>query len=244
MNDPLGDTIRISWYEHGKEQQVLWSDGALKNLDGSAYKGKVKGFLEGTVKALDDISSVYDGNKVLSTLSDSKHNFTLKSANENPHKDAEGNGKTMFVPYNHDGAYGVAQAGAGASNPPLSGTGGTIYFDPDGYTGSVQTTNGDDNNPATNLAHELFHGYEANVGIESNESVLGTELGRNEFRASFFENQIRAGLNAPIRTKYGYQGLNNSEKSASLIDESGCPIYVPPISILPSLNYLNIKTIY
>jgi RHS repeat-associated protein len=248
-NDPLGDTLRISFRGGflglGRTRQVTYNNGALTNNDGSAYGGKVKGFLKKTVNSLGKINSVSDGSKVISTLQSSTNNFTIKNSNLNPRQDANGQGRTEFVEDNHNKEYGVALTAIGSPNASLGGTGGTIYFDPSGSTGAVPVQGGStDINPTTNLAHEMFHAYEANFGMANNDDVLGTGLGRLEYRAAYFENQIRAGLGAKLRTEYWFRNAAGGQGIAPLLDASGNPIYVPPTTIPPSLNSLNINLFY
>jgi RHS repeat-associated protein len=61
FNDPLGDTARIHFRRGflglGRKQAVDYNNGKLTNTDGSAYSGKVKGFLKQVVKNLDRLSS-------------------------------------------------------------------------------------------------------------------------------------------------------------------------------------------
>lgn len=48
FSDPLGDTVRI----RHKDKDIIYNNGVLTNQDGSAYTGKIKGFLKQTVNAL------------------------------------------------------------------------------------------------------------------------------------------------------------------------------------------------
>jgi RHS repeat-associated protein len=61
FNDPLGDTARIQFRTGflglGGKKQVDYNNGKLSNKDGSAYTGKVKGFLKNAVAGLDKLST-------------------------------------------------------------------------------------------------------------------------------------------------------------------------------------------
>lgn len=248
FNDPLGDTLRIS-FQGGflglKTREVNYNNGSLTNKDGSAYGGKVKGFLKKSVNALNKINGTTDGSRVVSSLQSSTNSFTVKDAALNPNKDADGVGKTQFVPDNNKKEYGVALTATGSPRASLGGSGGTIYFDPSGSSGAVPVQGGGtDLNHITNLAHEMFHGYEANFGMTNNDDVLGTGLGRHEYRASFFENQIRSALRAPLRSEYWFRNAAGNQGIAPILNLSGQPIYVPPTTVPPALNYLNINLIY
>jgi RHS repeat-associated protein len=247
-NDPLGDTIKISFRRFfGRTREVTYTNGILTNSDGSAYSRKARGFLKKSVEALNKISSIADGKQVISELQSSKHTYTIKDASLNTNKDQNGQGKTEFVENDHKKEYGVALNAISPNSSLLGGTGGTLYFDPFGSSGAVPIKGGWDTNPITNLAHEMFHAYEASFGMVNNDDALGTGLGRLEYRASYFENQIRAGLNAPLRSEYWFT-INSVQGPvqgvAQLLNSSGMPIYVPPTPIPAALRNSGINLIY
>lgn len=66
------------------------------------------------------------------------------------------------------------------------------------------------------MGHELFHGYEANFGIDDSTPING--LGRKEWRATYYENLLRITMNIHLRTYY-----NN----IYLLDNNGNPINQP-----------------
>src|SRR6185312_3693515 len=68
-NDPFGDTARIQFHTGflglGKKMQVDYNNGRLTNKDGSAYAGKVKGFLKNAVAGLNRLVSGGENGKSL-----------------------------------------------------------------------------------------------------------------------------------------------------------------------------------
>ena len=235
-NDPLGDTVIISWVTgSGKKAQTLqaiYNDGKLYNSDGSLYNGKVNGLLGQAVNALNAIAGTTAGSGVISSLTSSTHNFTIKDAGLN-------NGASEFIPTDHDKAYAIAMLANGQGNPVLGGTGGTIYWNTAGTP--LQTVGDSDPNPTTDLAHELFHGYEANSGSEStDEPIVGSQLIRDEYRASYFENQVRSQIDGTKRSGYTYNGI-----TVNLLDAKGNPINVPsyPDLLYPFLIQTLLPTI-
>jgi len=84
--------------------------------------------------------------------------------------------------------------------------------------------------PTTNLAHELFHAQDANLGFLDNRPVNG--LGRDEWRASYYENQIRSQLGYPYRSLY-----NTRNGPVNLLN-NGQPVQVAP----PSIWWLRLLT--
>ncbi|SFF61502.1 M91 family zinc metallopeptidase [Thermoflexibacter ruber] len=250
--DPKGDTLRVSFGTGflglGKKQEVIYNNGNLTNADGSVYTGKVKGFLKKVVNAVNAVRSTIDGRSVISTLEASNHNFTIMKSSKNP--SGKGN---EFVPNDSNKEFAVARTGANPSmRYPLGGTGGTIYWNTNGR--SLPTVDGlNVARPITDLAHEIFHAYEANLGITSNDDVLSAGLSRMEYRAVYFENSVRRELGYSLRSHYsasldaGTGAL--SGRGASTVDANGIPIYVPPTPIHPSVihrdtSYLHVNLIY
>ncbi|PVD49288.1 hypothetical protein DC498_25810 [Terrimonas sp.] len=242
--DPLGDTLRVSFRGGflglGRKREVTYNNGTLTNKDGSAYTGKVKGFLGKAVNALNTINGTTDGGKVVSSLQSSTNTFTVKSANLNPNKP----GSSEFIETGKDinKSYAVAMTAAGQGKPVLGGVGGDIYWNPSGT--SLPVVGGTGVSPITDLAHEMFHAYEANVGMLNNDDPQGTGLSRMEYRASYFENQIRNAIGQPYRREYWFRDASGNQGIAPLLDASGRPIYVPPTTIPPSLLPLGINLIY
>ncbi len=240
FNDPLGDTLGISFRGGflglGKRREVTYNDGSLTNNDGSAYGGKVKGFLKKSVNALNKINDTKDGSKVVSSLQSSKNNFIVKNANQNPNNP----GNSEFIETDRKKSYAVAMTAAGQGNPAAGGSGGTIYWNSAGT--ELPVVGGTGISPITDLAHEMFHGYEANYGMLNNDDPQGTGLARSEYRAAYFENQIRAELTPPqpLRTGYNFRDASGNPKLANLLDANGKPIYVPPTYVPPCLAPINL----
>ncbi|MBX6361829.1 MAG: hypothetical protein IRZ03_17340, partial [Acidobacterium ailaaui] len=174
------------------------------------------------------------------TLQSSTNTFIVKTAGQNPNHP----GQSEFIETDRNKSYAVAMTAAGQGKPVLGGSGGSIYWNSAGTPLSV--VGGTGVSPITDLAHEMFHGYESNFGMLTNDDPQGTGLARSEYRAAYFENQIRSQLNPPqpLRTGYGFRDASGNPQVAKLLNASGNPIYVPPTPIPPSLQYLNINLIY
>ena len=202
--DPLGDTLGIQFRKGflglGGKREVIYNNGNLTNADGSAYGGKVKGFLKRSVKALNaGRSGSKEANSMISELQSSKNNFTIVKGNTN---------RFDYNPSQRIAAFAnqlktdpnLAQT---LANTPASamqgGAGGTITWDPNGA--NVWVIGGkQDNNPTTNLMHELFHGRDANRGLLDGRKYIG--LGRDEWQAVYKENIVRQQMGLPLREYY------------------------------------------
>lgn len=115
------------------------------------------------------------------------------------------NGGNLFVPNS------VVQAGLGL-NPNLpngyniTGSGGTIYFNPYSAEGGINTRGLRGRPVFIGLGHELFgHGLSANRGLSdySNLNLGMPSLTNDEFFAVDMENRIRAEHFLPLRAYYG-----------------------------------------
>ncbi|HAF28301.1 MAG TPA: hypothetical protein DCG75_04555 [Bacteroidales bacterium] len=220
--DVNGDSL---WINH-KGNDILYENGSLYNKDGSAYTGKgvktkkdgtVKytGFLGKTMSALGAISGGADGASMISDLQSSDNNFVIQNAS-----------KSEFKANNASKAY----AGQIQSDPNLSsalasgadfsgGSGGTIFWNSSGTI--VPTLAGGASNGAMDLAHEMFHGLDANKGLLDNRMHQGIK--RSEWSAVYQENNLRGQLGLSLRTHY----VKNVDPSGVYIGGSGARMITP-----------------
>jgi hypothetical protein len=106
------------------------------------------------------------------------------------------------------------------------GAGGTITWNPSGA--NVWVVGGSqDNNPTTNLMHELFHGRDANRGLLDNRLYNG--LKQDEWQASYKENLVRQQMQLSIREYYRSQDNGGviTPLPPRLLDASNNPILPP-----------------
>lgn len=189
--DVNGDSL---WITHntgflglGGKQTLPYENGNLYNNDGSAYTGKIKGFLSKSVNALNTISGTQEGGSMVGELQSSANNFTLV------------NSDSKFTSSNATKAYanqiqtdpaqtGTFQTLQNADVNLTGGSGGTISWNPSGAT--LPTLNGSGVNGTTDLAHEMFHGLDANRGLLDNRVDQGIE--RSEWQAVYRENVLRS----------------------------------------------------
>ncbi|WP_411031577.1 M91 family zinc metallopeptidase [Spongiimicrobium sp. 3-5] len=227
-----GDSIWVNTgfrklrYENGKLYNKKGKE-VRKGLTNRIANGKSSGsFVGKAVGALNDIANAETntGTDVISTLQSSDNNFVITNASKNP----RGAGINEFKADDRSASYNIAILDSGQGTPKAGGSGGTVYWNPSG--GSVlELGGGQGTRPTSNLAHELFHGYDANFGLTDNRPT-STGLKRMEGRASFFENQIRSQLGYPSREFYRTGGTNYR-----ILDNNNKPIQVAP----PSITWLN-----
>jgi RHS repeat-associated protein len=232
--DPMGDTILVAFVVEGKPVEIMYNYGTGKfvNRNGTPLEYKANQVLpKAVMNALWTIRRTDMGNRVVKDLSNSKNIFTIKD-----YRESNKGYHTHFEESNVDGAYGLM-----AINDPysvrgmLGGSGGTIYFDTDGQ--GILTVAGElSKEPISELAHEMYHAYEANNGLTDPEpGSNGSPLPGAEYRAAFFENIIRQFLNLDLRGTYHTHDNDGNPTQRRLTNDEGQPIWVP-IIIRPSLE--------
>ena len=211
--DINGDSLRISH----KGQDYLYQSGKLYQ-NGAEYTGKVKGFLKETVNALGKINAGKEGSAMISELEGSTNNFTIV------------NGSSQFNASNSSKAYanqlqtdpsqaGTLQALTAAGINLQGGSGGKISWDPSGSM--LPTTNGGKTNSTTDLAHEMFHGLDANRGMLNDRLQNGVK--GSEWQAVYRENVLRGQIGQPLRTHY----IKSVDPSGAYIGGSGVRMITP-----------------
>ncbi len=228
-----GDSItiihRTGFLGLGGKETLTYENGNLFNADGSAYTGKVKGYLKSAVRALGSLSATAAGATLVSELQNSTNMFTIKS------------GDNAFV------ANSPAKAGANLAEVQAvtgntagsSGSGGTIYWNANSTSGGLDLA-GNTSRPAyIGLGHEMGHASDSNQGLlhfstnYTNATTGATYFSsyrgllKSEWRAVYRENLIRGQAGIPLRTHYG---INMS---------TGVPVGIGPRLLSPLNRPLN-----
>lgn len=105
----------------------------------------------------------------------------------------------------------------------LGGAGGTINWNPSGANVWV-LGGGQNNNAASNLGHELFHGRDSNRGLLDSRTNQGLKY--DEWQATFKENQLRSQMGLPLREFYKSQSNNGvlSPLAPRMLNGSNQPV--------------------
>ncbi len=214
MIDVNGDSLWISY----KGNDILYDNGNLYNSDGTAYTGKgvkldksgnvtgYKGFLKQTMNALGTMAGTAEGGAMLTELQGSTNNFTIMHSSNNPKGNksefsASDPAKAHANQAMTDPAHAVSYAALTSMGISLAGgSGGTIYWNPSGTT--LPTTAGAQANSTVELAHEMFHGLDANRGLLDSRTHLDPRVDRSEWQAVYRENTLRGQMGVPLRTHY------------------------------------------
>ena len=150
-SDFLGDTLKI----RDNKKDYTYSDGKLSNKDGTAYTGKIKGFLKLAVKAHDKGRTTNAGAKGIGQLQSSKNNFTIVHSTRD-HFEADNKNNSQAVQVINQGGVPVD------ANKPTDemGSGGVIE-----WTASPNTINGETFTPEQVLYHEMAHAIDGDKGM-------------------------------------------------------------------------------
>jgi len=212
FNDPLGDTARIhyrNWFL-GRRHSVDYNNGSLTNTDGTAYAGKVKGFLKNAVKGLDDIrTGGVNGSKLVSEIQSSTTTVNIVRGS-NSFTEYDANRKKSNV----------------VSWDPKNGNGG-----PDAKLNT--------NRPAfIGLGHELAHSYDKITDGKIDYSTWYTTSGgyavpNAEKFSTHFENLLRAENNVNLRAFYS---IGQNAQGAPIGEG---PVLLPGTRVNANFPYIN-----
>ncbi len=200
--DPDGREI---WIAYGNEK-IRYDNGKLFGADGNAYAGSgikkdgsYKGFLGQTVKAFDVINQSAEGASMMSGLQSSANIFTIQKASSSSFNESNVR-KAYANQWQSDPSLKSsydAQVNAGIDFS--GGSGGTVNWNPSG-TGLWEVGGQQGVRPAVDLAHEMFHGLDANNGMLNDKDNQGVKM--SEWQAVYRENILRGDLKIPLRTNY------------------------------------------
>jgi hypothetical protein len=241
--DLHGDSITIihnkGFLGLGGKETLTYNNGNLYNADGSAYTGRVNGYLKSVVGAIGNLNATTEGAALVSELQNSTNMFTIKS----------GNNEFVTNSTSKAGANLSEVQSVTGNTAGSAGSGGTIYWNANSTSGGLDLT-GSTSRPAyIGLGHEMGHASDANQGLlhfssDYTNGVTGATyfsthngLLKSEWRAVYHENLIRGQAGIPLRTHYGINMTTGVPVGTgpSLIMSVRVPFLPLPINI--PLNY-------
>jgi len=188
----------------GKETLTYYS-GKLYTADGSAYSGKVNGYLKSVMGAFSKLNATAEGASLISELQNSANMFSIMS------------GDNAFVPNSSTKAgANLSEVQAVNGNTAGSmGSGGTIYWNANSTSGGLDLTGSTFRPTYIGLGHEMAHASDSNQGLlhfmkdytnATGATYFCTHNGlfKSEWRAVYRENLIRGQAGISLRTHYGY----------------------------------------
>lgn len=219
--DSLYVTHRTGFLGLGGKQTLRYEGGNLYNQDGSAYTGKVRGFLGKTVSALGAMSSTSEGGAMVSELESSTNHFTIvKSSGSRFVRDPGGTMQAYANQLRTDPSQSSLLQSLQNQGVNLNGgAGGIIEWNPSGVI--LSTLNGAMRNATTDLGHEMFHALDANRGLLDDRLEQGVK--RGEWQAVYRENMLRSQMGLPLRTHY----IKNVTSDGTFIGGAGPRLLTP-----------------
>jgi len=246
FTDPDGREVdiehRTGFLGLGKKETLKYDNGKLYNKDGSAYAGKVNGFLKKTVNALGSLNQTKEGASMVTELQSSSNVFTIKSGAESYFK-ADSPSKA--------GANLTEVQAATGNTAGSTGSGGTIFWNSSSTSGGLDLSGGTERPAFIGLGHEMGHASDSNQGLlhyggmDNNGNVNPSSytnvstgftynfeyngLLKSEWRAVYRENLIRGQAGIPLRTYYGYDITTGSPLPTGprLLDSTNQPLNYP-----------------
>jgi RHS repeat-associated protein len=196
--DPDGRRIIINRF---LRKDLVYENGSLYNMDGSAYTGRVGGFLGKRFDALNNLNSVAVGASRLRTLESSPFDFVIKR------------GSNEFIPNSLSASVMALNAQVSGTAIPAGvtvGSGGVIKWKPGDFTGDLNSAGSNQRPSFIGLGHELLgHAYGASQGMSDRRGHPSGLFTMDEFNAVHVENLLRAQWHLPLRTNYGPQLMIN-----------------------------------
>lgn len=213
----------------GKKETLKYDNGNLYYKDGSAYTGKVNGFLKKTVNALGSLNQTKEGASMVTELQSSSNVFTIKSGATNEFKPDS--------PSKAGANLTEVQAATG-NTTGSTGSGGTMFWNSSSTSGGFDLSGGRTRPAYISLGHEMGHGSDANQGLlhfssDYTNGVTGVQyqstfqgLLKSEWRAVYRENLIRGQAGVPLRTNYGIDMSTGTALPAGprLLDATNQPL--------------------
>jgi hypothetical protein len=219
------DSLRVRASRTG--EIYLYREGRFHRMDGAPIPRPEGAFFADAASALVTLEKLPHGRALLRLLEKSRFPLVLEP------------GKWMRFNPSDDGRTGSGLQMASAlmifhrgrkttENLPFRsiGVGGEIIWDPHS---TMMRTESDGKKrivpPHVSLAHEMYHAFDSVRGLLDTRLVWGpsdyeaTQV--LEYRAVYFENQVRAESGIRYAKYYG------SEEGADLLDDQGVPILMP-----------------
>ena len=203
--------IQDSLLIHYKGDNYLYVSGNIYK-DGLQYTQKRKGFLKHVIYALSQIYKGNEGAVMMTELEQSKNKFTIEKGNG--YFRADNVCKAYANQFETDPDQQSTRAALRAAGIEINGgSGGIISWNP--YGTVLPTIEGGQANPSLDLAHDMFHGLDANRGMLDNRSANG--ITKSEWQTVYRENILRTQLDLPLRTHYSW----NVDLSGNFLEGSG-----------------------
>ena len=188
INDPLGDTARIQFRTGflglGGKKQADYNNGKLTNTDGSAYTGKVKGFLKQAVAGLDKLcAGGATGKGLVNEIVNSTQTVNITKGDNSFNAVDMATGMTNVVRWDPSNSNGGPDAALIQSRPSFIG-----------------------------LGHELAHAqdqvFDGKIEygkwyLPTGESNSNNFIRKAEIYSTHVENLLRAENNLNLRVWYG-----------------------------------------
>lgn len=218
------DSLRVKG-DNGLE--YTYYQGVFYNPSGKQVKNSVDTYLNKVSKAFEKLLTLPSGKRLLQELQQAPHTVVI----------AQGGNRLLSKNQNDAGAIQILKTGY-MRNEPMGmtdiGSAGTILINLKSESSLVESDYKTRTVPQHVLVgHELFHAYDMVRGLIDRRYLSGGEYESAElaeYRAVFFENQIRKESHLKYRLAYG-QKTKDFEDSVDMLDKNGQPIWIPTVCL-------------
>jgi hypothetical protein len=222
LENARGDSLRVR--DTDTSAPAYYRDGNLYALDGSAPA--MSDYFQLALTSLIKIESLPSGRQLIARLERARYPVYIMSGT-NRFEAREENGQPNYGLYEAQTImYFVTLRKADDVLPFHEiGVGGIVHWDPNLDVQAMESDGQMRVAPLhVTLAHEMYHGFDSVRGILDQRFVDGTGYESEpvlEYRAVYFENQIRKESGVLYRRNY------SSDETGSMLDANGNPILIP-----------------
>jgi len=232
FSNPAGDSLKLKASDESSGEIFTYKLGVFYSENGKTVRHMSDSFLMEVESALKKLETLPSGKSLLSELEHSPYPLTIE------------NGQNRYVATGPDGTgySGIYQASTimffqtlfypeNYNELKQIGNGGKINFDPQGSYERIESDNRVRSVPTfIALAHEAYHAYDAVRGLLDRRLVEGNDYESTEaceYRAVYFENQIRKEAGVRYSKYYGTKDLKVAKGTPGMLSPTGEPYAIP-----------------
>jgi hypothetical protein len=231
-SNPRGDSLKV----RGQDGSLLtYQEGLFFNENGKEVRSHSDLFIQHAMRALKRFEKIEPTRKLLRILESSHFPLTIRLGMNSFNPSVVG-GKfwsgiqmSQAILFFHT----LRKSDGGVPFTDI-GVGGEILWHP---TKELDTIEEDGVkrilDPHIALAHEMYHAFDSIRGILDMRHVRGEKYESEsvlEYRAVWFENQVRKAMGFKYRKHYSVPHLPPAE-AQDLLDDNGQPIYIPSVCL-------------
>jgi hypothetical protein len=221
-----GNSLRVR--DSDTADPVFYRDGNLFAMDGS--NADLSDFAESVLENLIAVEALPAGQQLIARLKRARYPIYIMSGTNRfePREDA---GREYYGMWEAQTMLYFFTLRKADDILPFHeiGVGGVVHWDPNLDVSTIESDGQSRLAPLpVTLAHEMYHAYDSARGLLDQREVDGPGYESEpvlEYRAVFFENQVRQQSGVRYRKNY------SADETGSMLDANGNPIFIPSVCL-------------